>query len=689
MPYYHVAQPLSQLLFGILAKTKILLYLIILSSLLQCSSPSTPIVPPPQGKISKIVYGGDKSYFPFESLDKKGQPTGFNVELIRAIGEVLGAEVEIQLLPWTEVKRKVRNNELDIACFFYTPERDRYADYAFYHNVIYHNLVTRTKELQDLTLDSLDEMNIIVQQESWAAEYLLREHPNSNIIFTTTELEALELLNSGEYDCAIVSQYHVHHFIKDLNYENIIPRGSPLMPSEYAFVVPEGRNELLSQINQAVTYLRATGKYSKLYLKYFGLTEQEVLQRVLRVTLWIAIPLLGGLGLSLVWSRSLQYQVKKKTQQIQEELRERKIAEEKLRESEAFLKEAQRLAALGSWTYDFATGRMEWSEEQYRIMGVPLHERPYKVSELLEMVHPEDYSKMQRMMERAPDDPDIFNVDYRIYLKDGEMKYLFLTSHPRYDQQGKIVGMYGTVMDITQRKESEAELQKQNQALEQANEELDNFVYSASHDMRAPLASTLGLIQIMRDEPPNVWSQDYLGLIEKSTLRLDQFTKEVIDYSANRKLSVTTEQVNMSELIAESFDQHQYLNPQLSIRLINNTHQNGIISSDARRLRVILNNLISNAIKYHNPSRENRYVKVEVIHKEQQILILVEDNGQGIAPEYLENIFDMFIQATHQAQGSGLGLYIVRESVRKLNGQIDVQSEFGEGTMFTITLPHS
>jgi signal transduction histidine kinase len=113
------------------------------------------------------------------------------------------------------------------------------------------------------------------------------------------------------------------------------------------------------------------------------------------------------------------------------------------------------------------------------------------------------------------------------------------------------------------------------------------------------------------------------------------------------------------------------------------------VVSDRVRLLMILNNLVANAIKYHNFSQAEPWVKVDASIASQHLLITVSDNGQGIEPYVLPKIFNMFYRGTNQSAGSGLGLYIVREAVEKLDGSITAESEPGSGTTFRISLPHS
>lgn len=233
--------------------------------------------------------------------------------------------------------------------------------------------------------------------------------------------------------------------------------------------------------------------------------------------------------------------------------------------------------------------------------------------------------------------------------------------------------------------EKTEQIRTANEELKQINKELDMFVYSASHDMKAPLASLLGLLNIHDAETSPENRQKLIEMMRTSIQKLDAFLREIIDYSKNSRLGVSKDQINFKELIQDMLDSFQYLEEYELVEIIIDDKV-GDYQSDKNRLRIILNNLISNSIRYMDPNKDKSWVKVSVVSKE-RLFISVEDNGVGIKTEYVDKIFDMFYRANETKTGSGLGLYIVKESVRNLDGLISVESEDGVGTKFTISLP--
>lgn len=234
---------------------------------------------------------------------------------------------------------------------------------------------------------------------------------------------------------------------------------------------------------------------------------------------------------------------------------------------------------------------------------------------------------------------------------------------------------------------TQKEILAKNDLLAKTNKELDRFVYSASHDLRAPLRSLLGLIEVSQktNNPEDI--QQCLDLMKQRVHNMDGFIKEIIDFSRNVRQEVRPERLVLLPIIQETIDDLKFAEgmEQIYVRLdIPPTLE---IISDATRLKVILHNLIGNSFKYQDPHKEQQEVMIKAYPEEDQVRIDIEDNGLGIGAEHQEKVFDMFYRASEKSQGSGLGLYIVKETIARLKGFIQLQSTVGKGSRFTIWLP--
>ncbi|HZY82024.1 MAG TPA: ATP-binding protein [Cyclobacteriaceae bacterium] len=232
------------------------------------------------------------------------------------------------------------------------------------------------------------------------------------------------------------------------------------------------------------------------------------------------------------------------------------------------------------------------------------------------------------------------------------------------------------------------ELKRINDELSMRNSELDRFVYSTSHDLSAPLKSIRGLIMVAKMEQPTESQLGYLQMMDKSVKKLEAFIADVINYSRNTRAAVQHAPVDFKLFIQQVLDDHQYAPNYGKIKFIVEDTTSSVLMSDEMRLKIIFNNLISNAIKFHFiGDGKQPFVKITACEEDSFFRFTVEDNGTGIQPHLKDRIFDMFFRATDSVPGSGLGLYILRETVNKLGGEVQVTTEVGSGTTFVIILP--
>ncbi len=267
--------------------------------------------------------------------------------------------------------------------------------------------------------------------------------------------------------------------------------------------------------------------------------------------------------------------------------------------------------------------------------------------------------------------------------------YFELSIYPMLNNSKEVIGAVFFGKDISKRKNSAQILISKNEELTKANTELDKLVYRASHDLKAPLMSVLGLINITELEfKDKISNTKNFELMRTSIKRLDGFIKDMIDLSRNSRLAVTPSEINFNKTIDDIIKSLHYYQNANFIKINKVIKLTKGFYTDVKRLEIVINNLLSNAIKYHTSEHVNPYVNIIIKEFETGIIINIEDNGKGIAQEHLNKIFDMFYRADNSSEGSGIGLYIVRETVQKMGGQIKVSSLQGVGTKFEIRLPN-
>jgi signal transduction histidine kinase len=252
-----------------------------------------------------------------------------------------------------------------------------------------------------------------------------------------------------------------------------------------------------------------------------------------------------------------------------------------------------------------------------------------------------------------------------------------------------INGIVSNFRDVTERKLHLETLLRTNDELRKTNMELDKFVYRVSHDLRAPLLSILGLIELSESEGPNTNVADYLLMMKESVQKLDGFIKDILNYSRNARSEIMQDTINLKADVAEIISQLRFINASTeNIAFENSIDDKLNLICDRQRLKVIFTNLVSNAIRYRDTSIANPFIKINATEMIDKLIIHIEDNGIGISEAYQDKVFDMFFRASSRSAGTGLGLYIVKETVEKLEGSVKVVSAVGKGSTFSVTLPY-
>lgn len=272
--------------------------------------------------------------------------------------------------------------------------------------------------------------------------------------------------------------------------------------------------------------------------------------------------------------------------------------------------------------------------------------------------------------------------------KKGENRVWLISGAPNIDLDGNLKGSIGIHLDITKQKRVEENLQAANVNLQKINNELDTFVYRVSHDLRTPLVSIISLAEIVMSSGVKSLGDEnikMMNLILKGANRLDNSIKEILNYSRNARLELDISSVNIQQLVLSVYEDIKYVNT--DINFVCNFNDIEVIDTDTIRLETILKNLLSNAIKYYDPKKTDNYISFTISETDNHYHIEVVDNGIGMSENSLLKVFEMFYRGASSSEGTGLGMFIVKEIVAKLKGEISVESELGIGTKFKLILP--
>lgn len=279
-----------------------------------------------------------------------------------------------------------------------------------------------------------------------------------------------------------------------------------------------------------------------------------------------------------------------------------------------------------------------------------------------------------------------FTSEISFYRKDGSTFWVDVTIMPVCDEGGEYTHWVFIQRDITADRESAEKLLQQNEELTKTNLELDRFVYSASHDLRAPLTSILGLVELMRRESFVEEAKIFLDKIQESVQRLDRLIQNIINYSRNSRLRLNAVPINFREIFDTAVSMHKFIDHSRNIRFEFENLAGDDFVSDPDRWQIILNNLVSNGIKFARHDVVS-FIRLVISRENNMLVAEFTDNGIGITKDQLEFVFLMFYRATEAREGSGLGLYIVKQTVELLGGSITVESQSMEFTRFVIKTP--
>lgn len=246
----------------------------------------------------------------------------------------------------------------------------------------------------------------------------------------------------------------------------------------------------------------------------------------------------------------------------------------------------------------------------------------------------------------------------------------------------------GIIGNAYERELARKSLVLKNEELKKINSELDNFVYSISHDLRSPLLSVKGILNLVfKTSALDEKATGLLRTAENSVNRLDETIQEILDYSRNSRLGISNEWLDFDKMVADICTDLKYAAPKNFLFKTTISDDTSRVFADRSRLNTVLKNIIGNAVKYLRKDIDNPMVEIWSRMEDGQLMVTIRDNGEGIDSEHLPKVFDMFYRASKSSSGSGLGLYICREIIQKMNGQILLTSEGSHGAEVKIRIP--
>ena len=624
-----------------------------------------------------LIIATELGYPPYSFLDENGQATGYNVDLTRAIAQVMQLDVEIRIGPWAEVRQALETGEIDaISGMFYSADRDKLVDFSPPYSVIHHAIFVRVGVPAIETEKDLRGKKIIVMRGDIMHDYVLEQGLSGNPVLVDTQADALRLLASGKHDCALLARLPGLYCAKELGLSNVETAGPLLRPSDYSYAVAEGNAALQHLLGEGLAVLGQTGAQRDIYDKWLGVLEPRgvSLRTVLKTIALVVVPLLVLLAFFAVWSRTLKRHVVLRTNELlASEERFKTIFEE---------------SPLGVALIDPHTGQIY--EVNLRFTEIAGRTRAeMSTIDWMSITHPDDMQEdLDNMALLNAGKIPGFNMNKRYRRPDGSFVWINMTiapitvedkSHPRH---------LCMIEDITERKQAEEEREELIAKLEAQNAELERFTYTVSHDLKSPLITINGFVGMLRKdlaEGDSERVEEDLSRVANAADKMEQLLRDVLELSRIGRLVNTSEDVSLEEVAHEA---HELVSGQ--------TRKNGVhveISSDLPvvfgdplRLREVLQNLIDNAVKYMGDQPQPR-VEIGSRRDGNETICYVQDNGIGIDPRYHEKVFGLFDQLDPKVEGSGIGLSLVKRIIEIHGGRIWIESEgSGHGATLCFTI---
>ena len=371
---------------------------------------------------------------------------------------------------------------------------------------------------------------------------------------------------------------------------------------------------------------------------------------------------------------------------------------QELQESESKLAEAQSIAHVGHWDYYADRGSVSWSEEVYHISGMKPAPDAIPVETLRQLVPPEDWPILEKTREEIAAGADQFELGFHLEQPGGRLRFVHVRGFVLRYSSGQLERAYGTVQDITERKEAEDEVQRLYREMEQrviertsqlasVNRELEAFTSSVSHDLRAPLRHIAAFSKILMNDYgsqiPDT-AHDLLGRIEKGIVRMGRLIDDLLDLSRLTRQEMQFGPVNLDELVREVIED---LEPDYKDRNINwRVEHLPTVKGDPSLLRQVFHNLIANALKF-TQRRPCAQIEIGEEQRNGTRAIYVRDNGVGFDMKYAGKLFGVF-QRLHRAdefEGTGVGLVTVQRILQRHGGRIWAEAELDKGATFYFT----
>jgi two-component system sensor histidine kinase EvgS len=668
-----------------------------------------------------IIYGGDWAYPPYEFLDDKGRPSGFNIDLVRAIAKETGVEIVFQLESWNEIRQKMYADKIDMISMTYSNDKTLPFQFSIPHSVLYTAVFSRMDSPPYKTLADLKNFRVAVQNGDTTHDFALAQGLEKTLTTTESIEDALSLLANGKVDFAI--GYHTPglYWIHENGWKNLRAVDSVHSVQEYCFVVQNDNKALLDLFNEGLQQLKQTGEYRQIYNKWLAVLDParslKIKIRYFLIALTVVALLAAFITMIIL---GLKRQVRKRTDQLRKSnltLKESQLAALNIMEDAIAAKDRMEglQAGLKKSEQEFRNSqnllkdilntipvRVFWKDMNLDYLGCNMaFARDAGFSDPSELIGKNDRQLVWKdQAERYnADDRRVLAGEARIDVEEpqttpeGKSLILLTSKVPLRNAQKEIIGMLGAYMDITGQRQLEEQFRQA-----QKMDAVGRLAGGVAHDFNNMLQVILGYteIAITTVGPDSPIAED-LQIILNAGLNSSTLTKQLLTFARKEVISPKVMDLNhvisdmlkmLKRLIGEAIELSWHPGDKLPPVRLDPSQVNQIVANLCINARDAIDGVGQITLKTTHAIIDPAFC---IRHPEaapgEYVCLTVSDDGSGMDRETLVSIFEPFFTTKKQGKGTGLGLATVYGIVKQNNGFIQAESELGRGTQFMIYLP--
>lgn len=606
-----------------------------------------------------LIYGADKNAPPLRFVDKAdNQYKGVVVDYINLLSIELGVNIELHPLLWEDALTSLLEGKTDICDMFRSEEREKH---FLFSKPIYTLRAVLVERRDGVKIDDINNISLATQKGDYVNEYLLNTYPSIKLTYVNDIEEAIELLVDGKVDAVAGDEPVVLYQIKSKNYESLLRIiEDPLYENEVVFSVPKSKPRLVTILNKGIAAIEKTDQLESIQQKWFGIST-PIVQVKDYTDIIILVFIIGGILVLIlismsIWNYSLKQQVEKRTKEVINSKNELLIIFNGMTEYLTLIDLNLKVVNINKSFLDF----LNYKKEEVIHKHCREIYKGFNENSVLNMI------KLTIQQKR--------NFEKEIISNN---QYYMIRTYPLNDTSEKLNNVLVIIQNNTKEKISERQILQANKMAA-----IGQLAAGMGHEIRNPLGIIRNHSFIMREilkEKKAIKSLDY---IDSSVVRANRIIENLLEFS--RLTDDTKGWINLNEFFLKilELENKTLMNRNIECQL--DCDENLRFYTNKESLKHIIINLISNSI---DAIDKDGKIKISVNTKDYGIILKIEDTGIGIPENEMEKIFNPFYSTKIPGKGTGLGLYIVYNEVKKLNGEISVSSKPNVKTLFEIYLP--